>query len=71
MKKKIPFSDYRELLSIVNNGGGYYELFQNQNWHEKYFDNWRHSTFNVSPSIIIKQFGLKGFIKTVLQKYKG
>lgn len=77
MTNKIPFSDYREIIEILQTDGSdsdrYYDLFRNKGWHDKYFKSWRgkQGTWNgPSPESIYVIHGLKGFVKIVLEKYK-
>ena len=67
----MPISDYRELISIVNSGGGYYALFNCVNWGDKYFPHWRENNYDIAPYDIIREYKLKGFVKIVLRFYVG
>lgn len=74
---KIPFSDYREIIEILqideSDSDRYYDLFRNKGWHDKYFRAWRGKqgvSNGVSPASIFEIHGIRGFVKIVLEKYK-
>lgn len=77
MTNKIPFSDYREIITVLNSEkdvqNKWFDLFNNDNWYLKYFITWRNSqppVFRQTPYFIVKREGLRFFVKLVLNKYK-